>query len=121
MNKKVLVVGFLVGVLVLIGVGCKEKSLPEVQKQTNDELIELEGKVTIQECAELFAMAPKIDLRYNDLATAHPWTLKYYDKMAALEKKYNITQDELSVACKAMAKEPGFDEEVGKIQKEWGI
>lgn len=121
MNKKTLFAVFLVGILVFIGAGCGEKSLPDVQKQINDEPLESDGKVTIKECAELFAMAPKIDLRYNDLATSHPWTLKYYDKMAVLEKKYSITQDELSKACKTKASEPGFDEEVGKIQQEWGI
>lgn len=113
MNKKNYGVAlFLVGFLVLLGASCSTKSTADVQKQ-----IKPDGKVTIEECAELFAFAPKIDLRYNDLSTSYPWTLKYYDRMAALEKKYNITQGELSVACKAKSVEPGFNEEVEKQAK----
>ena len=113
MNRKIFSITFvLIGVLVLSGAGCSTKGPADVQKQ-----VEPDGKVTTEECAELFAFAPKIDLRYNDLAVSYPWTLKYYDRMAALEKKYSITQDELSAACKAKSVEPGFNEEVEKQAK----
>lgn len=79
------------------------------------------GAVTVGECAELFAMAPKIDLRYNNLPAAYPWTLKFYDKMAVLEKKYGITQDDLSKACKAKSIEPGFMEKVEKQKQELNL
>lgn len=86
----------------------------KISVRVTNKTIKSSGTVTTEECAELFAFAPKIDLRYNDLSTSYPWTLKYYDRMAALEKKYGITQDELSKSCKAKANEPGFNEEVKK-------
>lgn len=95
------------------GINCRKITV----RTTNGQL-KSGGTVTVGECAELFAMAPKIDLRYNDLSASYPWTLKYYDKMAALEKKYGITQDELSKICKAKSIEPGFAEEVEKQKQE---
>lgn len=115
MNSKIkifITLALISGVILSMGASCSTKSTADVQKQ-----IKLDGKVTTEECAELFAFAPKIDLRYNDLSASYPWTLKYYDRMAALEKKYNITQDELSVACKAKSVEPGFNEEVKEQAK----
>lgn len=108
----------LVGVLIFTGAGCSNTN---VVPTTVDEPIIQEKTVTIEECAELFAFAPKIDLRYNDLKSSYSWTLKYYDKMAALEKKYSITQDELSQICKAKSKEEGFEEKVKEQAQKLGI
>jgi len=89
----------------------------EIIVSITDESIDLGKTVSTIECAELMAYAPKIDLRYNTLDVSYPWTLKYYARMAELEEKYGITQDELVTICNAKKSEPGFDDEV-KRQEE---
>ncbi|MBI5732293.1 MAG: hypothetical protein HY982_02960 [Candidatus Magasanikbacteria bacterium] len=119
MNKKIFgVVFFLAAILVFTGAGCGNTA---VVPTIINEPVTQEKTVTIEECAELFAFAPKIDLRYNSLPSSYPWTLKYYDRMAALEKKYSITQDELSQICKAKSKEKGFEEKVKEQAQKLGI
>lgn len=107
------------GAVLLVGAGCSNSNSTNVANSAN-EPITLDNAVSTEECAELMAYGPKIDMRYNDLATAYPWTVKYYDRMAELEAKYSITQDELAAACKTKQNEPGFDDEVkkqeGKLQ-----
>lgn len=118
MYKKILGVLFVACSLLIVGAGCGNTS---VVPAAGNEPMAAEKTVTIEECAELFAFAPKIDLRYNDLSVSYPWTLKYYDRMAALEKKYNITQDELSQICKTKSKEEGFEEKVKEQAQKLGI
>lgn len=86
-----------------------------------DKSLKTSNKPTIDDCASLFAMGPKIDMRINTLAESYPWTIKYYDMMAILEKKYGITQDQLSVACKTWAATAGFDAAVNKQKIKMGI
>lgn len=106
----------LVGVLIFSGAGCSNTNVAPTE--TKNEPLKLSKGITMAECAGLFAFAPKIDLRYNDLSVSYPWTLKYYDRMAELEKKYSITQDELGQICKPMKDLPGFDKEVEKQTQE---
>lgn len=120
MRKKIFGIALiLAGVLILMGAGCSTGGL--TKPETENEPLTQENTVTIEECAELFAFAPKIDLRYNDLPSSHPWTLKYYDRMAALEKKYSITQDELSLICKTASEKEGFKEKVREQAQKLGI
>ena len=107
----------LFGLLVLLGAGCSNKNVIKNQKQADTNQPAVVSQVSIVECAELMAFAPKIDLRSNDLSTSYPWTLKFYARMAELEKKYSITQDELAKICETKKAEPGFAEEV-KRQEE---
>lgn len=128
MNKKTFGLALLLtGALIFMGADCAKKGatpsalLGNGVLPTSSEPLTLPGSVTVEECARLFAYAPKIDLRHNTLAASYPWTLKYYDEMAALEKKYGITQDGLSKVCKAKSKEPGFEEKVKEQGKKLGI
>lgn len=120
MNKKNYGIVFLLaGILIFVGAGCGGTTV--VPTTVDEPFIQEKTVITIEECAELFAFAPKIDLRYNTLPASYPWTLKYYDRMAALEKKYSITQDELSQICKAKSKEEGFEEKVKEQAQKLGI
>lgn len=81
--------------------------------------VKAKGSVTTAECAEMMVYARNADLRkynYNPLV-AMPWSIKLFDRMAEIEKKYGITQDELSKICNAKVGDPEFDREVERQTK----
>lgn len=76
------------------------------------------GGVTTAECAELMVYARNADVRTHHVLVAMPWSIKLFDRMAELEKKYGVTQDELSKACKAKVNDPEFNKEVERQTRE---
>ncbi len=79
---------------------------------THGSAVKSKGNVTTAECAELMVYARNADVRTHNVLIAMPWSIKLFDRMAELEKKYGVTQDELSKACKAKANDLEFNKEV---------
>ncbi|MFA5128454.1 MAG: hypothetical protein WC445_00650 [Patescibacteria group bacterium] len=70
------------------------------------------SRVTINECAEMKALALHADIRNHDFATAMIWGKKLYDRMIVLAAKYGISVEKLETTCEAKVNEPGFDNAV---------
>ncbi|MDP1759969.1 MAG: hypothetical protein Q8L01_00660 [Candidatus Woesebacteria bacterium] len=85
---------------------------------TNKPVVKSKGRVTTAECAEMMVYARNADVRTHNVFIAMPWSIKLFDRAAELEKKYGMTQDELSKACNAKVNDPEFNKEVERQTRE---